>query len=139
MEELTRVTIDFERSHLVFPRIVAIVLALLGLAIAIRDRRRIAGSGAHWRGIWENMDRVRFLGTIGLTLLYFTLMVPVGRIWPNTGLGFLICSIPFVLLTGLLFMHERGWRQVLPVAVVAVVAPTFVWWLFTYPFFLTLP
>ncbi|WP_308918236.1 tripartite tricarboxylate transporter TctB family protein [Jannaschia sp. LMIT008] len=139
MGDLTRVTIDFERSHLVFPTIVAAVLAVLGLAIVLRDRRRIAGAGAHWRGIWRDMDRVRFLGTLALTLLYFTLMVPVGRIWPNTGLGFLVCSIPFVLATGLLFMHDRGWRQVLPVVAVAGIAPTFVWWLFTYPFFLTLP
>lgn len=139
MDNLARVSIDFESSHLVFPILVAIVLTLLGLAILIRDRARIAAAGAYWRRIWVDMDKPRFLGTLALTLAYFSLMVPVGDLWPNTGLGFLICSIPYVLLTGVLFMHERNLRKVVPVAVIAVVAPTFVWWLFTYPFFLTLP
>lgn len=139
MGDLTRVTIDFETSHLVFPILIAIVLALLGLAILIRDRARLAGAGGRWRETFAAMDKVRVLGALVLTLLYFSLMVPVGRIWPNTGMGFLLCSIPYILLTGLLFMHERGLRQVLPLAATALVAPIFVWWLFTYPFFLTLP
>ncbi|MCA0997126.1 tripartite tricarboxylate transporter TctB family protein [Alloyangia pacifica] len=139
MGDLTRVTIDFQTSHLIFPTIIAIVLGLLGLAIVIRDRARIAAAGSYWRASWSAMDKPRFLGALALTLLYFSLMVPVGDIWPNTGLGFLLCSIPYVLATGILFMHERGFRQILPLLIVAVVGPTFVWWLFTYPLFLTLP
>ncbi|MCR4266341.1 tripartite tricarboxylate transporter TctB family protein [Nitratireductor sp. ZSWI3] len=139
MGELTRISIDFETSHLVFPAIIAIGLGLLGLAIAIRDRRQILAAGAYWRDVFGKADKPRFFGTIGLTLIYFVLMEPVGRLWPNTGLGFLICSVPYVLLTGLLFMRERTPAAALPVAVTAVVAPAFVWWLFTYPFFLTLP
>lgn len=139
MGDLTRVTIDFETSHLIFPTIIAILLGLLGLVILIRDRARIAASGAYWRAIWTDMDKARFLGALALTLLYFSLMVPVGDLWPNTGLGFLLCSIPYVFATGVLFMHDRRPRQMLPLLIVAVVGPTFVWWLFTYPLFLTLP
>ena len=133
------VTIDFETSHLVFPIIIGAILALLGLAIVIRDRRRIAGAGAHWRATFAEMDKPRFLGTLALTLAYFSLMVPIGNIWPNTGYGFLFCSIPFVFLSGLIFAHDRGLRALIPLAIVAVVGPLFVWWLFTYPLFLTLP
>ncbi|QDL94987.1 hypothetical protein FDP22_24330 (plasmid) [Paroceanicella profunda] len=115
------------------------VLVLLGLAILLRDRARIAASGAAWRQTFAAMDKPRFLGTIALTLVYFSAMVPVGDLWPNTGLGFLICSIPYVAGTGLLFMHDRSWRQAVPLAIVALAGPTFVWWLFTYPLFLTLP
>ena len=136
---LTDVTIDFERSHLIFPTIIACVLAVLGLAILVRDRHRIAGAGAYWSGVLGRMDKMRFFGTLVLTLMYFSLMVPVGMIWPNTGMGFLLCSIPFVFLSGLLFMHDRTVRNIVPVAIVSLVAPPFVWWLFTYPFFLTLP
>ena len=139
MQDLARVTIDFDTSHLIFPILIAIVLGLLGLAILIRDRRRIATAGGYWRETLAGMDKFRFFGTLGLVLLYFSLMVPVGDFWPNTGMGFLLCSVPFVFLSGLLFMHERSWRQILPVAIISVIAPTFVWWLFTYPFFLTLP
>ncbi len=139
MGNLTQVTIDFKTSHTLFPTVIACVLAVLGLAIVIRDRQRILQAGATWRATFADMDKIRFFGALGLTLLYFSLMVPVGNIWPNTGLGFLICSIPFVMATGILFMHERTFRAILPLAIIATVGPTFVWWLFTYPLFLTLP
>lgn len=139
MGNLTQVTIDFKSSHTLFPTVIACVLAVLGLVIVIRDRQRILQAGATWRATFADMDKIRFFGALGLTLLYFSLMVPVGNIWPNTGMGFLICSIPFVLGSGLLFMHERTFRTIVPLAIVAAVGPTFVWWLFTYPLFLTLP
>lgn len=139
MGDLLQVTIDFDRSHLIFPRLIMVILLLLGVAIVIRDRKAIAHSGAMWAETFRNMDKIRFFGTIGLTIAYFLLMVPVGDIWPNTGLGFLICSIPFVLLISILYMHERDWRSLIPVLIVSVTVPTLVWWLFTYVFALTLP
>ncbi|PRY76620.1 tripartite tricarboxylate transporter TctB family protein [Yoonia maritima] len=139
MNDLTKVSIDFEQSHLVFPRLIAVVLAILLIAIIIRDHKRILNALPYWKGVFQNMDKMRFLGALGVTLLYFSLMVPVGNIWPNTGSGFLICSIPFVLIIGLLFMHERPMRSVISLSIVSVVGPVSVWWLFTYPFFLTLP
>ncbi|WP_226781280.1 tripartite tricarboxylate transporter TctB family protein [Oceaniglobus trochenteri] len=139
MGELTRITIDFQTSHLIFPTLVGGVLALLGLAILLTRWRGIVGAGGHWAGIWSQMDKPRLLGTVVLTVIYFSLMVPVGDVWPNRGFGFLICSIPYVFLTGLLFLHDRGWRDILPVAVMALIAPSLVWWTFTELFFLTLP
>ncbi len=103
MGDLTRVTIDFETSHLVFPTIIGVILSVLGLAILVTHRHEIAGSGAYWQRTFERMDKIRFFGAIALTVVYFLLMVPVGNVWPNTGLGFLICSIPYVFLTGILF------------------------------------
>lgn len=139
MSELMRVTVDFDRSHLIFPTLIGVILVLLGLAILLTHRHAIAGSGAMWGRIFTGMDKTRFLGTLALSVIYFLLMVPVGNIWPNTGLGFLICSIPFVALISMLYMHERGARALLPVVIVSVLAPTIVWWLFTYIFALTLP
>jgi hypothetical protein len=139
MGTITHVTIDFETSHLVFPALIGVILALLGIAIVAQNRHAIGASGRYWRGVFRRMDKARFFGTLALTLVYFGLMVPVGNIWPNLGLGFLICSIPFVLLTGLLFMHERSLHDVLPLLAVAIIVPLVVWWLFTYLFFLTLP
>lgn len=135
----TQVTIDFETSHLIFPTIIGIVLNLLFFTIVIRDWSRIAGSGTYWREAFANMDKVRFFGTLVLTLIYFGLMVPVGNIWPNTGLGFLICSVPYVFAVGLLYLHELGLRNMIPVAIMAAVAPPLAWWLFSYIFFLSLP
>lgn len=139
MGTLTRVEIDFATSHLVFPTVIGCVLLVLGLAIAVTHRENILGSGVMWRTTFAEMDKPRFLGTLALTIAYFSLMVPVGDIWPNTGMGFLICSIPFLLMNGLLFMRDRSLRQVAPLAIVAALAPTLVWWLFSEVFFLTLP
>ena len=139
MGSWTQVTIDFEESHRVFPTIVGTILVLLGLAILIRDRKRIANAPTYWRRTFADMDRPRFFGTLVLTLAYFGLMVPVGNIWPNTGLGFLICSIPFVFAIGVLYLHERTFSTIWPIAVLALISAPLAWWLFSYVFFLTLP
>lgn len=139
MADLLQVTVDFDRSHLIFPRLIGVILLVLGAAIAVNQRRAILGSGRMWSQALAGMDKPRFVGTIVLTVIYFLLMVPVGDIWPNTGLGFLLCSIPFVALTGILYMHQRDARSLVPMLIVAVAGPTLVWWLFTYVFALTLP
>ncbi|MFD1798096.1 tripartite tricarboxylate transporter TctB family protein [Paracoccus aurantiacus] len=139
MADLLSVSINFETSHLIFPTLIGSVLLLLGLAILFTHRRAIAQSGAMWSRTFAEMDKARFFGTLILTIIYFLLMVPVGDRWPNTGLGFLITSIPFVAAISILYMHERDARSLIPVLIVAVAAPTLVWWLFTYVFALTLP
>ncbi len=122
-----------------FPTLIGAILLALGTAILITRRQAIAGAGQYWSQTLAAMDKPRFFGTIALTLVYFLLMVPVGDIWPNTGMGFLICSIPFVALSGLLYLQERTKSAVTVLAVVAVAAPLLVWWVFAHVFFLTLP
>lgn len=139
MAKLTEVTIDFEMSHLLFPTLVACVLGVLGLTILFTRRAQVARAGTYWSELWRDMDKARTLGALALTLLYFSLMVPIGNLWPNRGLGFLFCSIPFVFAIGLLFMHDRARRDIATMAVVSLIAPTMVWWLFAEVFFLTLP
>ncbi|TQS71575.1 tripartite tricarboxylate transporter [Rhodobacteraceae bacterium] len=139
MGDLTHVTINFDTSHLIFPTLIGAILGLLLLAIVIRDRRRILASGSYWKSIMVRSDKTRLFGALALTVLYFSLMEPIGNIWPNTGMGFLLTSIPFVALAGLLFMHDRRLSKAWPLLVVAVIVPIIVWWLFTDLFFLTLP
>lgn len=139
MGNFTHVHINFATSQLVFPTIIGCLLGILGVAILITRRRSILASGTYWRDIAHNMDKSRFFGCILLTLVYFSVMEPVGSIWPNTGMGFLVPSIPFIFLCGLLFLHERGWRQLWPLALMALLAPTLVWWVFNDLFALTLP
>jgi hypothetical protein len=139
MDELTKVTIDFQSSHLMFPTLIGSVLLVLGLAILVTRWRAITGAGQFWSQTLAATDKPRFFGTIALTTIYFLLMVPVGDFWPNTGMGFLLCSIPFVALSGLLYLHEWTRSSVTALAVVAVAAPVLVWWVFAEVFFLTLP
>lgn len=131
--------IDFDTSHIVFPSVIAIALAILGLAIIIRDRKSILQAGAFWAKTFRYIDKSRFFGTLALTIIYFMLMVPVGDIWPNTGYGFLICSIPFVFFSGVLYMHKYQKQDLIVMGIIAVVMPTLVWWLFSNVFYLTLP
>lgn len=139
MGSLTQVTIDFATSHLIFPKLIGGILALLGLTIALTRWPAISGSGAMWRRTFAALDKARFFGTLALLVVYFTLMEPVGSLWPNTGLGFLLCSIPFVFLSGVIFLHQRSPRAMVPLALVSVVIPSVIWWLFSDIFFLTLP
>ncbi len=139
MGELTKVTIDFQSSHLIFPSIIGISLLLLGLAIIATRWRSIAGAGAFWSQTLRDMDKARFFGGIGLTLVYFLLMLPVGDLWPNTGMGFLLCSVPYLALIGYLFLHERRGANLVALAIVSVIAPLLIWWIFSQVFFLTLP
>tara|TARA_R110002020_G_scaffold47707_28_gene135897 strand:+ start:1120 stop:1539 length:420 start_codon:yes stop_codon:yes gene_type:complete len=139
MGDWTKVKIDFASSHLIFPTAIGVILLILGAAILVTERRALMASGAMWRETFARMDKPRFFGAMFLTVLYFSLMVPIGDIWPNTGMGFLLCSIPFVALTGLLFMHERTPKRAIPVLIVALAGPLLVWWLFSDIFFLTLP
>ena len=139
MGEWTRVKVDFATSHLIFPTLIGIILLVLGAAILVTQRRSVLASGAMWRETFAKLDKPRFLGGLALTILYFSLMVPVGDFWPNTGMGFLLCSIPFVALSGLLYLHEWTRSSVTALAVVAVAAPLLVWWVFAEVFFLTLP
>lgn len=139
MGSLTHVTIDFPTSHLIFPTLIGTILLLLGVAIVLTRRGAIAGSGKMWSRTFAEMDKPRFLGTLALTIVYFSAMEPIGNLWPNTGLGFLICSIPFVFLSGAIFAHDRSPRGLAALALVAVIAPTTVWWLFSSIFYLTLP
>jgi Ca2+/Na+ antiporter len=139
MGSLTGVSIDFAMSHLVFPKLIGSILGLLGLAILVTRRQTIAGSGAMWRETFSEMDKPRFFGTLALLVIYFFLMEPVGSLWPNTGLGFLLCSVPFVFLSGVIFMHHRGPRALAVLALISVTIPSLIWWLFAEVFFLTLP
>ena len=139
MGELTKVTIDFQSSHLVFPTLIGSVLLVLGLAILATRWRAIAGAGQFWSQTLAATDKLRFFGTIILTLIYFLLMVPVGDFWPNTGMGFLLCSIPFVALCGLLYLRDWTKSALSVLGVVSVAAPVLVWWVFAHIFFLTLP
>ncbi|ASY63338.1 hypothetical protein SJ05684_c18960 [Sinorhizobium sojae CCBAU 05684] len=139
MGGLTKVEIDFATSHLIFPTLIGIILLILGVVLLIIRRREVLGAGTMWRDTFERMDKLRFFGTLLLTVLYFVLMVPVGELWPNTGMGFLLCSIPFVALTGILFTHDRRLSKLVPMLIVAVIAPLLTWWLLSEIFVLTLP
>jgi hypothetical protein len=138
LHSLLQVKIDFATSQNVFPHIMEVVLAiLLVIVVATRWQRIVAAvSGPPWP---IGIDQLRFFGTLVLTIVYFLAMPVVGDQFPNTGLGFYFVSIPYVLAIGLLYVHNWRRRTIIFVVLNAVIAPTFVWFVFSNLFNISLP
>ena len=138
-----QVTIDFATSHMFFPKLVIIfllfLLALIFLIYGIPKIKQIT-SGEHkiQRGT-KKMDKLRFFGTIVLTVIYFMLMDYVGQFFPNTGLGFLFVSIPFIFLLSLLYSHGMVKSKFIVIVINAVLAPSIAWYVLAQMFNISLP
>ena len=140
LSDLPRVTIDFDRSHLVFPTLVAVLLGLLLVAVLVTRRRDVAAMlGGGMRVGAGRIDWLRLLGTLGLTIAYFIAMDAIGVAFPNRGLGFLFASVPYVAALSLLYLHDRSARALMVVAANAIIAPLFVWLVLSRLFNISLP
>ena len=140
---LLKVHIDFKTSHTLFPTIVVWVLLFLLVLIFLvhgipylRDlrsgKRRLTLGLAH-------LDKLRFFGTLVLTVAYFLLMDYVGRFFPNTGLGFLFVSIPFIFVLSLLYAHRVDRRKLVAISLNALIAPGVAWYVLAKLFNISLP
>lgn len=141
--DLFKVNVAFNQSHLLFPSIVEWVLGLLLLAIAVVHGPQLL---AQWRNgalkkrvtHWQ-VDKKRFFGSIVLTLVYFAAMEPVGIVYPNSGVGFLLSSILYGFALSLLFVHDNSRRKMVLMALSSVLTPAIVWLVFSHIFKITLP
>lgn len=141
--DLFKVHVDFSQSHLLFPTIVEWVLAVLLLAIVAVHGPELL---ALWRGgeFKERMaisplDKRRLFGSVILTAVYFAAMEPVGRIYPNSGAGFLLMSIVYGFALSWLFVHDNNRRKTILVGLSSVITPAVVWLVFAHAFRITLP
>jgi tellurite resistance protein TehA-like permease len=87
----------------------------------------------------KHFDKVRFFGTIILTIAYFLSMDYVGGFFPNMGLGFLLMSIPFMLLLSLLYVHNLDRRKVLLIGLNSLISPGVAWYVLANMFNISLP
>jgi len=140
---LLKVHIDFKTSDTFFPTIVIwVLLSLLVLIFLVhgipylRDlrsgKRRLTLSLPH-------LDKLRFFGTLVLTVAYFLLMDYVGKFFPNTGLGFLFVSIPFIFVLSLLYAHRVDRRKLVAISLNALIAPGVAWYVLAKLFNISLP
>lgn len=143
LSELLKVQVDFNQSHLLFPTIVEWLLGLLLLLIALTHGpqwlARVRGGSVKAKSAGRPVDWKRLGGCLALTVVYFAAMEPVGTLRPNTGIGFLLCSIVYGLLLSWLFVHEIDRRKALLLGASSVLTPLVVWALFAYLFKITLP
>lgn len=139
---LLTVTMNFETSHLYFPKIIIGILILLALAIAVvhlpKKLKEIKG-GDQAGFFVKNYDKVKLYGSIVLIAVYFKAMEVVGALFPNTGYGFLFSSIVFIFVASTLFLGKPTKREWIILTINSIVTPLFVWYVFGVLFFITLP
>lgn len=140
---LFSVSIPFEQSHLFFPRIIHWLLAMMLLMIvvfqgvpylrAVREGRKTLPF------VGQPFDKIRFFGTIVLTVIYFLAMPAFGDLFPNTGYGFLFVSMPYMLVLSWLYLHDRDRRHLIAALANAVLSPIIAWYLLAQVFNISLP
>ena len=133
--------IDFDVSHQFFPRIIITLLLILGLVIVATNFRPVmrAIRSGRYQFFVKNADFFRLLVTFALIPGYFWGMDAVGDVLPNMGLGFLLASIPFVLLMSMLYCHDLTRRNMTIIVANAVIAPTVVWVVLYHFFLVSMP
>lgn len=143
ISELLQVSIDFDKSHLFFPRIIHwIILIMLVLIVVFQGipyYREVRAGRKSLPFTNAPFDAPRFFGTIALTIVYFLTMNYVGDLFPNTGLGFLLMSIPYMFCLSLLYLHQRGLRYLLRISANAIISPVIAWYVLAKLFHITLP
>ena len=137
------VKIDFDQSHMFFPKIIMWLLLLLFILIVILYGRQfikdLKEGRKSLRFFEENYDKMRLFGTIGLVIIYFILMDYVGEFFPNTGLGFLLVSIPFMMCLSFLYVHDLNKKRAVIILLNSIIAPVAAWYILGNLFNITLP
>ncbi|MCP5298262.1 MAG: tripartite tricarboxylate transporter TctB family protein [Chromatiaceae bacterium] len=143
LSELFEVRIVFEQSHLFFPRIIHWLLLFMLVLIAVFQGipyYRAVRAGRKTLPFTSGpFDATRFFGTLILTVAYFVAMPYVGDLFPNTGLGFLLMSIPYMFVLSWLYLHERDRSHLLRIGINSIVAPVIAWYVLARLFNITLP
>lgn len=143
LSSLLKVSIDFEQSHLFFPRIVISLLVIMLVLIALVNHRRLVEI-VRTRGVGlaffePDADKFRLFATLGLVVVYFVSMDALSPVFPNTGLSFLFCSMAFIFVLSLVYLHEYSRRTLLAVCLNALISPLVAWYVLGSLFDITLP
>nr|WP_321458290.1 tripartite tricarboxylate transporter TctB family protein [uncultured Cohaesibacter sp.] len=140
---LFKVSIDFSQSHLFFPNIIHWILLILAVLILLTSGpdilRKLREKTKDKKQQRKPVDWVRLLGSLVLTIIYFSLMETVGDFFPNTGFGFLFTSIPFMFLLSTLYVHAPGRREFITITLSSIISPTVAWYVLAQMFNITLP
>ena len=143
ISDLFQVSIDFSQSHLFFPRIIHWLLLIMALMILLFEGipylREVRSGRKSLPFTTGSFDSKRVFGTLVLTILYFVSMPYVGELFPNTGLGFLLMSIPYMFALSVLYLHQHDRAHLLRVGLNALIAPVVAWYILAKLFAITLP
>lgn len=140
------INIDFERSHLFFPRIIIGIIILLLVIIGLKEliikirAGNLKKSIQEFHFFEENYDKLKLYGSIISVACYFFFMDFIGQFFPNQGLGFLISSMPFMFVMSFLLVGKDNFKIYrTSILISSVITPLFAWVLFAKLFYITLP
>lgn len=140
----------FKTMHLVFPTIIGCILLILGIALIIQRYRLCKKEGKPFINLKDyhffepGYDKLKLFGSLVLFIGYIACLVPMGFLWASILFVFLFNvlfaeSINFKVLFGKAEGAVVNVKSLLISAAVAVIASTFIWWLFGIVFNITLP
>jgi hypothetical protein len=144
LSNMLKVQVAFDQSHLLFPSLIQwLLLFLLGLIAIVYGPQQLAKArGAKAKAApaaRKPVDWQRLVGLLLLTVVWFVAMEPIGKLLPNTGIGFLLSSMPYGVALSWLFVHDINRRKWMLIGVSSVLTPLAVWAVFAYVFKITLP
>lgn len=128
-----RINYVHSTAHLLMPRIIGVILIILLIAILVSDYRKAKKSGEKKTShaiFAEGYNKVKLFGSAALFAAYIALLEP---------LGFLISSILAMFGFNVIFEGKKEKRSLIVSAVISVVFPTLLWFIFGYVFNITLP
>ncbi len=136
------VSVDFDTSHLYFPKIVITLMVILGIFILATRHKEIAIGLVNLKKEATTKTGFKFW-KLALTLTYlvsyFVLMQVLSDIFPNTGYGFLITTIPFIFLLSFIYTDEVTKKTVIIISVNSILSPLIAWYVLGNLFGITLP
>lgn len=137
---MLNVSIDFESSHLFFPRIVLVCIVFIGAIIVFQEKERIVESLKGF-AIGKLINGGNYKSYIFIVLMsaYILGMQAVSEIFPNTGYAFLILTIPLMFIIPLLIESDITKKKLIYMVINAVLSPIIVWVVLGQLFNITLP
>ncbi len=135
MADLFRIDITLSRSHWVVPRIIIGLLIIIGAVLIVQNiiskyKRRKTSPIKRQRFYEEGSDKLKLFGSMILLTTY---------IYVLDSIGFLVSSLIFVFLFGVLFEGKKELKSILGSAILSIVVSLSSWYIFGVFFNITLP
>ena len=134
MKDFLTIEMTFSEYHLIFPKIMSIILVAILILMAVLNLIKRVKEGKltdfRFKFFINNYDKVKLYGTIILLVVYVFVLDLI---------GFLPASILFVFLITLLFIGNYKRKSMIISLANALTTSVIVWYVFGYMFDITLP
>lgn len=130
------IEIVHSQSHLLFPKIIIFIVGLLGLALIIQRflssrkiNRKFLNLG-EFTFFEENIDKIKFFGTIIGLAIFVLLMQTV---------GFIVGSFVGLSILNIIYNGWGNKKTIIKSLIISLIETLVVWYLFSNIFGVTLP